>query len=317
MNREQMIKLANDRSFFLKVRNPDYLKGVRRFFQNLLGEDLGDGDITTNAVLKDGKTKAIIVSNEPGVLAGGEEFRWLYRENDVSVKPLKKDGEKFGRNETLFEIEGPKKLIFYLERTGLNILQRMSGVATETREMVDRVRRTNYNLAIAGTRKTHWGYLDKKAVTIGGGFSHRLGLWESFLIKDNHLDSLRKQGVRNPIEFAIEKAWESRKKSVFIEVEVKNPKEAMEAAGKYRELQTESKETKPCIIMLDNIKPEDIKKIVQELKENDLYDHVLLEASGGVTKEDILEYARAGVDVCSLGCLTHSTKAIDISQKVF
>lgn len=311
-----MIKLAYDRSFFLRTRNPEYLKGVRRFFQNLLGEDLGDGDITTNEILKDEKTKERIISNESGVLAGGEEFRWLYRENDISVKPLKKDGEFFERKETLFEIEGPKKRIFYLERTGLNILQRMSGVATETREIVEKVRKAGYELAIAGTRKTPWGYLDKKAVTVGSGFSHRLGLWESFLIKDNHLDSLARQGVQNPISFTLEKAWESRKKTVFIEIEAKNAKEAMEAAGKFRELQTESKEKKPCIIMLDNVKPEDIGKIVQELKENGLYDHVLLEASGGVMKENILEYAKAGVDVCSLGYLTHSPKSIDISQKI-
>lgn len=312
-----MIKLAYDRSFFLRTRNPDYLKGVRRFFQNLLGEDLGDGDITTNTIMKDGKTKARIVSNEPGILAGGEEFRWLYRENDVSVKPLKKDGERFGRNETLFGIEGPKKLIFYLERTGLNILQRMSGISTETREIVGKVRKAGYGLEIAGTRKTPWGYLDKKAVTMGGGLSHRLGLWESFLIKDNHLDSLRKHGVRNPLSFALEKAWESRKKTVFIEIEVKNAKEAMEAAVKFRELQEFSKEKKPCMIMLDNVKTEEIRKIVNSLEENGLYDHVLLEASGDITKENVLEYAKAGVDVCSLGYLTHSAKAIDISQKIF
>ena len=311
-----MIKLAYDRSFFFRTRNPEYLKGVRRSFQNLLGEDLGDGDITTNAILKDEKTKARIVSNEPGVLAGGEELCWLYRENDISVKPLKKDGKRFGKNETLFEIEGPKRLIFYLERTGLNILQRMSGVATETKEIVEKVRKAGYRLAIAGTRKTPWGHLDKKAVTAGFGLSHRLGLWESFLIKDNHLDSLARQGIRNPISFALEKAWESRKKTVFIEIEVKNAKEAMEAASKFRELQTESKEKKPCIIMLDNVKPEDIRKIIHSLKENGLYDHVLLEASGDITKENILEYAKAGMDVCSLGYLTHSPKSIDISQKM-
>jgi nicotinate-nucleotide pyrophosphorylase (carboxylating) len=316
MDRERMIKLAYDRSFFLKVRNPDYLKSVRKFFQNLLGEDLGNGDITTNEILTEEKANARIVSNEPGVLAGGEEFRWLCRENDISVKQLKKDGEFFGRNENLFEIEGPKKHIFYLERTGLNILQRMSGIASETREVADRVRKAGYNLAIAATRKTPWGYLDKKAVTNGGGLSHRLGLWESFLIKDNHLDSLRKQGVRYPVSFALEKAWEKRKKSVFIEIEVKNAKEAMEAGKRFRELQEESKERKPCIIMLDNVKPEETMKIIHSLKENSLHDYVILEASGGVTKENVLEYARAEVDVCSLGYLTHSAKAKDISQKM-
>lgn len=311
-----MIKLAYDRSFFLRMRNPEYLKSVRRFFQNLLEEDSGSGDVTTSAILTDEKTKARIVSNEPGVLAGGEELRWLYRENDISVKQLKRDGEFFEKNETLFEIEGERKHVFYLERTGLNILQRMNGIATETREIVEKVRKADYELAIAGTRKTPWGYLDKKAVTVGLGLSHRLGLWESFLIKDNHLDSLRKQGIRNPISFALEKAWESRKKSVFIEIEVKNAKEAMEAAGKFRELQESSEEKKPCIIMLDNVRPEDIRKIIHSLKENSLYDHVLLEASGGVMKENILEYAKAGVDVCSLGYLTHSPKSIDISQKI-
>ena len=212
-----------------------------------------------------------------------------------------------------FQVPG---YILYLERTGLNLLQRMSGIATETSEIVGKSKRKGF--AITATRKTHWGYFDKKAVTVGGGYSHRLGLHESFLIKDTHLGMLKKQKVENPINVALEKAWKRRNRSVFIEIEVKNVQESIRAAKKFKELQDSTEDDKrPCVIMLDNMSPEDIRKTIDELKKNGLYDHVLLEASGEINKDNIVEYAKTGVDVCSLGYLTHSPKSINISQTVF
>lgn len=313
--RLKMIKKAYDRYFFLKVRNPEYAKSVESFFKHFVREDLGRGDITTDTLLNKRKAKARIIAKEDGVLAGGEEFRWLCRNNRLFVRSFRKDGERFRANEKLFQVSGPRRYILYLERTGLNLLQRMSGIATETSEIVSKVNKKEF--AVTATRKTHWGYLDKKAVTIGGGFSHRLGLHESFLIKDNHLASLKKQGVRNPIGESLEKAWKSRKGSVFIEIEVKTPNHALHAAKKFNQLKEETDVIKTCVIMLDNMEPPDIRKTIALLKENDLYDHVLLEASGSVTKKNIMDYVRTGVDACSLGSLTHSSRAIDISLSLF
>lgn len=315
-SRPRLVKLAYDRSFFLVLRNPEYLKSVESIVGSLLKEDVGAGDVTTNALLSDDRTKAAIIAKEGGILAGGEEFCWLCGQNNVNVNRIKKDGEKFTEGEKLFEIEGPKKQVFMIERTGLNLLQRMSGIATETNRVVKKVRRAGHDIAIAGTRKTPWGYLDKKAITLGSGYSHRLGLFESFLIKDNHLASLKKQGVKDPIGFAIEKTWELRKRTVFIEIEARNQKEAMEAAQKFKELQDRTREIKACVIMLDNMMPADVRKTVLLLKKKKLYDYALLEASGSVNDDNIIHYAKAGVDACSLGFLTHSARSVDISQVI-
>ena len=315
-SRQRLIKIAYDRSFFLIMRNSEYLRVVEAIIGSLLKEDAGSGDVTTNALLSDEKIKAAIVAKDDGILAGAEEFAWLCGQNGVAVSRIKNDGERFAKGEKLFELEGPKRSVFLIERTGLNLLQRMSGIATATRRIADKVRRAGCGTVIAGTRKTPWGYLDKKALSLGGGCSHRLGLFESFLIKDNHIDSLKKQGIKNPVEFALEKAWEHRRRTVFIEVEARNQKEAMRAARKFRELQEREKEIKACIIMLDNMAPADVRKTIASLKKRKLYDYVLIEASGNVDEKNVVEYAKAGADACSLGSLTHSAKAIDISQKI-
>jgi nicotinate-nucleotide pyrophosphorylase (carboxylating) len=315
-SRPRLIKLAYDRSFFLILRNPEYMRALEAIVGNLLKEDVGAGDVTSNTLLSDGMTRAAISAKESGILAGGEEFKWLCGQNNIMVNQFRKDGEKFAKGEKLFEIEGSGKQIFKVERTGLNLLQRMSGIATETKRIVSTLKRAGCGVAITGTRKTPWGYLDKKAITLGGGYSHRLGLFESFLIKGNHLDALKREGVKNPIGFALEKAWELRRRSVFIEIEARNQKEAMEAAQKFKELQEKTREIKACIIMLDNMKPADIRKTILMLKKKKLYDYALLEASGGVNDGNVVEYAKAGVDACSLGCLTHSARSLNISQVI-
>jgi len=315
-SRPRLIRIAYDRSFFLILRNPMYMKSVESILTSLLKEDAGEGDVTSNALLSDEKAKAFVIAKENGILAGGEEFLWLCGQNNIAAKRIKNDGEKFEKGDRLFELEGPKRRVLLIERTGVNLLQRMSGIATETRKIVDMLRKEGYGTVVAGTRKTQWGYLDKKAITIGSGFSHRLGLFESFLIKENHLASLSKQGIKNPMSFAIENAWEHRRRSVFIEIEVRNQKEAVAAAKKFREVQEREKEIKPCIIMMDNMKANEVKATVVLLKRRKLYDYVLLEASGSVNEGNVLAYAKAGVDACSLGYLTHSAKAIDISQKI-
>jgi len=317
--RQLKIKRAYDRLFFLTVRNPLYVESVKAIIGSLLKEDIGGGDVTTNTLFSgEGQrnVRAKIIAKGDGVLAGGDEFLWLYAENKIEAKRMKKDGEDFAKGDVLFEITGPEKDILRLERTGLNILQRMSGIATETRRLVRKVKRAGFETAVTATRKIAWGYLDKRAVSLGSGLSHRLGLHESVLVKDNHLASLKRLGVKNPVAFAIDKAMEKDVKTVFIEVEVRNEKEALSAARKFRKIQQQTRERRPFIIMLDNLAASEAKKIVAALKRSGLHEGILVEASGNVNEENIIDYAKAGVDACSLGMLTHSTKAMDISQKM-
>ena len=189
-------------------------------------------------------------------------------------------------------------------------MQRMSGIATETRHLVDLLR--DHKTRIAATRKTNWRYLDKKAVFLGGGLTHRFGLWDSILIKDNHLEALKCDGIKNPVEKAITLVSQFVDKVGFIEIETTGQDDAIRAARKFKQLKLK----KPCITMLDNVTPNEIEQIIKKLKSKNLYDYVLLEASGNITPENIIEYAKTGVDVLSMGYLTHSAKIFDISLEI-
>jgi nicotinate-nucleotide pyrophosphorylase (carboxylating) len=313
-NRKILVKKCYDRGHLLALKNKIYQKTAGNFIKEMLESDLGkSGDLTTNSLLeKDFKAKAIVKAKENGVLAGTEEFAWIYEKNGLKIKKLKKDGNFVFKGDIILEITGSAKNLLEIERTGLNILQRMSGIATLTKKFVDEARKCNKNVQISATRKTPLGLLDNKAVYLGGGFTHRLGLWDAILIKNNHLKILEK----NPIKTAIDRSWSKRKSAVFIEIEVKNKNEAMKAAGKFKKLQLKNKGSKPCILMFDNMEPKQIKEIIYDLKKNGFYDHVLLEASGGINLKNIKEYAASGVDVISLGYLTHSAKALDLSQEI-
>ena len=313
-SRPRLIKLAYDRSFFLVLRNPEYERSLESLLAYLMKEDVGAGDITSDTLLGDAPAKVEITAKDDGVLAGGDEFAWLCGRSGITIERIKKDGEAICRGDRLFELNGSEKKLLAIERTGLNLLQRMSGIATETRKHVELLHKEGIHTIVAGTRKTAWGFLDKKALSLGGGYAHRLGLFESFMIKDNHIDALKKHGVKDTIAHAIDKAWEHRKRTVFIEIETRNLKEAIRAAERFKFLQDKDKEIKACIIMLDNFPPQNIGRVINALKEKKLYEYVLIEASGGVKLDNIVQYAKAGVDAVSLGCLTHSARALDISQ---
>ena len=249
-------------------------------------------------------------AEESGVVGGIEEVSWFYRKHRLEVNVCIKDGEEALEGETILEIQGGQKDILATERIGLNVLQRMSGVATETKRLTDLLK--GYNTRIAATRKTPLRYLDKKAVFLGGGLTHRFGLWDSILIKDNHLEALKSEGVKNYVETAITKASAFADNVGFIEIEVTSPEEAVRAARKFEDLRLK----KPCVVMLDNMSPVEIVEVIETLRKGDLYDHVLLEASGEITPENIREYARTGIDVVSLGYLTHSAKVLDMSLEM-
>lgn len=314
MNRRQLLLKAFQRGHLLNLKNPVYKAWIRKF---IVGETKGDigkkGDITSNAVIIDGKKlKAIVIAREPGIIAGLEETIFLYKKNRIKVKQLKKDGDIIEKGEKILELYGKEKDLLKIERSAIDLLQRMSGIATLTNNLVELIRN---KVAIAPTRKTQWRYLDKKAVFVGKGLTHRLALWESILIKDNHLKALEKEGVKDPIRISIERAWQNKEKANFIEIEVTTTQQAIKAASVFKELQQKNNGM-PCLIMLDNMSPKNITITVRKLKKLNLYDHILIEASGGITPKNIKNYSNTGIDVISMGYLTHSSQALNIKQHI-
>ncbi|MEM2119114.1 MAG: carboxylating nicotinate-nucleotide diphosphorylase [Candidatus Bathyarchaeia archaeon] len=268
----------------------------------MLSEDLGQGDITTELVVPSG-TWAIgeVIAKEEGVAAGIEEATILLECLGLKVKALANDGEKIQPKQTLLKIHGDAKTLLSVERTLLNLLSRMSGIATATRKLAETISKAKLKTRIACTRKTAPGllYFDKKAVLIGGGDTHRLHLDDMVLIKDNHL------AICGNIEETIKKVRKNVSCSKKIEVEVTNPNDAVAAAKSGAD-----------IIMLDNFSPEEIEKTCKLLKKAKLFGKALIEASGGITAENILKFASTGVDLISLGEITHSSKALDISLEI-
>ena len=311
LDRQKLVEIAYQKGKELNLNNKHYLSWLETFFDKEYVDDVGAGDITSEAVLAKNKPrKAVLKAEESGVVGGIEEVSWFYRKHRLEVNVCIKDGEEALEGETILEVQGGQKDILATERIGLNVLQRMSGVATETKRLTDLLK--GYNTRIAATRKTPLRYLDKKAVFLGGGLTHRFGLWDSILIKDNHLEALKSEGVKNYVETAITKASAFADNVGFIEIEVTSPEEAVRAARKFEDLRLK----KPCVVMLDNMSPVEIVEVIETLRKGDLYNHVLLEASGEITPENIREYARTGIDVVSLGYLTHSAKVLDMSLEM-
>lgn len=321
MNRKKIIETAFKRLSTLSLANPEYKKWVRRFTLDILDHDRGIGDLTSNALFgsKGRPTTAIIQTKEPGIVAGLEEITWFYNQLNLKVDPRKKDGDSIQSGDVLCEVTGAENLLLETERTGLKVLQRMSGIATATWQCISTLRKAGSTAEVVATRKTHWPLLDKKAVVLGGGGTHRLGLWDAILIKDNHLNELKQIGYKtNYVEEALRRAWRLRLNATFIEIEVETRHEAITAAETFRTFQVSSQTSNgfPCVIMLDNMLPRSIHEIWKELQKRNLYNFILLEASGGIRLENIDKYAKVGVDIISLGSLTHSPKALDINQTV-
>jgi len=269
---------------------------------DFLKEDVGLGDITTEAVVPPKtKVRAQIIVKEPAVVAGIFEAKTFFEMIGVKVTFSVEDGDEVGPETVIAEVEGDGHAILTAERTVLNILMRMSGIATATRKLVRKVRDAGFNIQVAATRKTAPGlrYFDKRAVFVGGGDPHRFRLDDAVLVKDNHIM------VANGVEEAIKRARSVVSFSKKIEVEAKTMNQALEAAKLGAD-----------IIMLDNMTIKEAEETMKALKELNLRGKVLIEISGGVNEDNILEYAKLEPDIISLGSLTHSVKAIDISLEV-
>jgi len=270
--------------------------------KEFLSEDLGFGDITTDTLIDDNSmAEAEIVFKEEGVVAGVEEAVTIFNLVGCKSQIIINDGEGVKPQTVVLKIEGPSKNILKVERVALNILMRMSGIATATKRVVTLARIYNSKIRVAATRKTNPGfrYFDKKGVKIGGGDTHRLRLDDCVLIKNNHLK------LMPSISEAIKRVLEAVSFTKKVEVEVENTAQAIEAV-----------EAGADIVMLDNMEPIEIRNTLRELERREIRNKILIEASGGITIKNIADYAKTGVDILSLGSLTHSVQAIDISLRM-
>jgi nicotinate-nucleotide pyrophosphorylase (carboxylating) len=276
-------------------------KTLAKRISKFLQEDVGLGDITTALIPPDIIVEAEVIAKEDGTMAGIEESIAFLRSQDLQVKPLISDGESIKKKAVILRIVGNARTLLTVERTLLNSLSRMSGIATKTRCLVEKTRNAGYKTRIACTRKVAPGllYFDKKATMLGGGDTHRLHLDDMILIKDNHL------AIIGDVSRAVKKARETVSFSKKIEIEVSSADQALEAAKAGAD-----------IIMLDNFSPHKIREAITLLKKKGLRDKVLIEASGGINEQNILEYVATGVDIVSLGEITDSVKALDISLEV-
>ncbi len=270
--------------------------------RGFLLEDIGFGDITTDSIISDDlQTEATVFCKEDAVVAGLKEASKVFTILGCTVKLLKKDGASVEAETPIMQISGAGKAILKGERTALNILMRMSGIATATQKMLAEARKVSSRVRVACTRKTAPGlrWFDKRAVELGGGDTHRFRLDDCILIKDNHLKLV------GSVKEAVKRAKERGSFTKKVEVEVETLNQALEAA-----------EAGADIVMLDNMQPEEISRVLKELERKKLREKILVEASGGITEENIKEYAKTGVDILSMGALTHSICAINMNLKV-
>ncbi|MEK7597304.1 MAG: carboxylating nicotinate-nucleotide diphosphorylase [Patescibacteria group bacterium] len=308
-----IIKQYFDKSHLLTVKNKVYSQTCLDLFDFQTKNDLVENDITSKIITGKYKdSKAIIIAKQKGIVAGIEEVVYLINERThLKVKQFTKDGTVIKEKNLLIELSGNPLEILKFERIVLNILQRMSGIATLTNSLISK---NNLRTPLSATRKTLWGLLDKKAVSIGGGLTHRLSLSDEILIKDNHIDILAKKSRVTRLEsfkMIMNQIKINLVKNPF-EIEVETEKEAILLANYYFEINILA----PLIIMLDNFEPKIAVRTIKTIKQQNNYRLILFELSGGINEDNIKDYNQVGADVISLGSLTHSSKALDISLQL-
>lgn len=270
-----------------------------KILEYMLDEDEGFGDITSNSVIdKNEKACANIISKDEGILAGIDVAKKLFESKMINVSFHLNDGCEIKKGELLMSLEGNVRDILLIERTALNLLMRMSGVASAANQYVKFV---GGKVIIAGTRKTQpaIGKFDKLALKIGGADTHRFNLADMVLIKDNHIAV-----VGSPLD-ALKKAQENVSFSKKIEIEVESLEDAILCV-----------ENKADIVMLDNMDYLKVKEVLDELEKRNIRQNSLIEISGGINKDNILDYVGLGVDIISIGGLTHSSRSLDFSLKI-
>ncbi len=319
MDRKALKNLTHNAKDFLSVTKPDYKQWVFRYTFLEMDKDLSpNGDITSDSVVPDDVTVAgAIYAQESGVLAGLEELKYFLVDSDPRFKPrigelqvtfFMKDGDRIKAGDKICEIIGKARNVLAVERASLNLLMRMSGVATKT---VSLVALAGDEVLLTPTRKTLWGLLDKKAVVVGGGGTHRLNLSDAVLIKDNHLKILG-GSVSKALKSLVGKVSGAR----FVEIEVETKEDALKAAEDLNTLLSPDGITAPACIMLDNFSVSEIVETLKLVKEKGLYDKLIFEASGGINGENLKKYAETGVDVISMSEMTMAAKPLSFHLEV-
>jgi len=275
---------------------------VRRKIREMLAEDIGFADITSEALIPEVmKTEAEIIVNQQGVLAGVAEAAIAFDEVEVRTRIVEKDGQRILSGAVVMRVDGSARGILAVERTALNLLMRMSGVATATSEMLEIVRKVNPSVVIAATRKTMplLSHFDKRAIRLGGGDPHRFRLDDCVLIKNDHIRLV------GSIEKAVKKARGDASFSKKVEIEVDSSKDALDAARAGAD-----------IVMFDNMRPAEVKRAVEAITKAGLRSCVILEASGGIDPSNVASYAASGVDIISSSYMTFRAPALDMSLEI-
>ena len=301
-----IVKQYFDKSRFLTVKNETYAETCLQLFDFQTKSDLIKNDITSKIIAGKYKdSKASVIAKQTGIVAGIEEVVYLVKKRtNLKIKIISKDGIPIKEKDLLVELSGNPLEILSFERVILNILQRMSGIATATNSLIIK---NNLKTSLSSTRKTLWGLLDKKAVFIGGGLTHRLSLSDEILIKDNHIDIMAKNLNLTRLE-SLKKILTLIKNSQIkrpFEIEVKTEKEAYFLNNFYQTINISA----PLIIMLDNFEPNIAARTIKTVNTPS----VIFELSGGINENNVKDYDRVGADVISVGALTNSSKALDIS----
>lgn len=299
-----------------------YQERVLAQTQLALNDDIGTGDITTLAVIHDatGVEDAIILSKDNGIVCGLLEAKAILEEGGLTFESKKNEGDTISNGEVIAKVGGDIREILKRERTAINYLQILSGIATASHELA-----RLYPGQVASLRKYHPGlcFSEKRAVKVGGVLTHRLALYDGFLIKNNHLARLVRElfgraplteeekiaAINEALRRAKHYRLENRLEGCFIEIEVESFRQAV-AAARFHE-----KEGVPDMILLDNMRPHDVTQCVEAIRREAGSD-VLIEASGGITTENIDAYIRAGVDVVSTSQITLAAKPLDISMAI-
>jgi len=275
---------------------------MRQDLARLVYEDIGFEDLTTQALIPPSMViRGRIVAQEEGVVAGLELASSIFREFSIQTSLKKQDGDWVAPWEVLMEVEGEARSILSVERTALNLLMRMSGIATLTHRIIEMVREVNPTVIIAGTRKTTPGlqFFEKDAIRVGGGDTHRYRLDDAVLIKDNHL------ALVGSVTEAVERARKHASFTKKIEVEADTLDQALQAA-----------QAGADIVLLDNMSPDQIRTVLSLLKNGGLRDKVLVEASGGINPDNIMAYAKLEVDIISTGYITHSARSLNLNLEL-
>ncbi len=286
-------KAFYDRSSELSLSKPWYRAQVERFVLGNLDSDAYSDQTSKKLIPRTLVATAYITTKQAGVIAGLAEISWLCKREGLTIQLYVKDGRGVKANAKIIKIVGNARTILRVERTVLNTLQHLSGIATRTRHYLHNVKP---GVLLAATRKTLWGGLDKKAVALGGGYTHRLHLGDGVMVKDNHIALVEHTTLQNT-------RWEKQ----LCELEVDSLAQLKRAVIHYPQFR---------ILMLDNFSPEKIRLAVRWMEQQHVRQHYILEASGGIHIGNLKAFSYSGVDVVSMGALTHSAPALDLSLEL-